>query len=134
MSAFSGCVLIVDDNALIRAALRALLEENMGLHVCGEAADGTEAIEKARTLHPSLILMDVSMPRTNGVEAACTIRKAMPASRIILFTLYKDLIGQALARASGVDLVLSKGEGAEGLTRTLRQYLDGVGKFANGSS
>jgi DNA-binding NarL/FixJ family response regulator len=127
MPAFSGCVLIVDDNALIRAALRVLLEENLGLVVCGEAADGSQAIEKARTLHPSLILMDVSMPGTNGVEAAWTIRKTMPGSRVILFTLYKDVIGKTLANACGVDLVLAKDEGAEGLTQMLRRYFDGDG-------
>jgi DNA-binding NarL/FixJ family response regulator len=118
-------VLIVDDNSLLRSALRRFLEQNTDIQVCGEAADGAEAIEKAREFRPGLILMDFSMPALNGLEAAWAIRKVMPDTRIVVFTLYSDMVGQAMAKASGVDLVVSKTEGAAGLLRALHPYLAG---------
>lgn len=68
MADCSKAVLIVDDNAMVRAALRVFLEGSTRLRVCGEAADGTEAILKAKELRPGLILMDLSMPNMNGAE------------------------------------------------------------------
>src|SRR5580698_3789096 len=63
------CILIVDDNIQLRRAIRVQLEA-AGLEVCGEAVDGLDAIEKARGLSPDLIVLDLSMPRMNGLEAA----------------------------------------------------------------
>jgi DNA-binding NarL/FixJ family response regulator len=116
-------VLIVDDNQGIRDSLRAFLEERTGLNVCGEAIDGIEAIEKANDLKPNLVLMDLSMPRMNGAHASLAIRNFLPTVRIILFTLYSDNVGRLLAETSGVDLVLSKAEGSEGLTKALAQVI-----------
>lgn len=116
-------VLIADDNLLVRAALRVFLEGSTGLKVCGEAADGTEAVLKAKELRPSLILMDLSMPNMNGIEAAWLIRQVLPKTRIVVFTLYSDRIGQMLAAKAGVDLVVPKTEGAAGLMKALHPLL-----------
>ena len=120
----SKSVLIVDDNDLVRSALRGFLEKRTSLLVCGEAADGTEAVRVAKELEPGLVLMDLSMPQMNGIEAALLIRKAMPETRIVIFTMYSDLVGKALATKAGIDLVVPKAEGAEGLMSALRPLLD----------
>lgn len=123
MDDYSKAVLIVDDNAMVRAALRVFLEGRAGLTVCGEAADGVEAVLQAKELRPGLILMDLSMPYMNGVEAAWLIRKAVPEARIVVFTLYSDGLGQMLAAKAGVDLVVPKTEGAAGLMKALHPLM-----------
>jgi two-component system chemotaxis response regulator CheY len=79
------CVLIVDDNARVRQALRSLFTSN-GFEVCGEAVNGLDAIEKARELHPDLILLDLSMPLMNGLEAARNLSNIMPDVPLMMFT------------------------------------------------
>lgn len=117
-------VLIVDDSVTVRSAIRTFLEVTMQMKVCGEAADGLEAIQMASEHKPTLILMDLSMPSMNGVEAASVIKKQAPESRIVVFTLYTDAIGRAMAKAAGVDVVVSKSEGATGLMRALLPLLN----------
>jgi DNA-binding NarL/FixJ family response regulator len=103
-------ILLVDDNALIRGLVRLCIESRHGFEVCGEAADGVEGIEKGRELKPDLIVLDYSMPRINGLQAAEILHQAAPNTPIILLTIYKDAIPIRLARTSGVDSVLSKTE------------------------
>ena len=81
--------------------------ETKGFEVCGEAADGVDAIEKAEQLKPDLIVLDVAMPRMNGVEAASVLKRMMPDVPIVWFTMYKELVGFSLTGAVGVDAVLS---------------------------
>jgi DNA-binding NarL/FixJ family response regulator len=116
-------VLIVDDNFNIRGALRAFLERSLGMEVCDSARDGSEAIKKAKEQKPDLVLMDLSMPLMNGLEAATAIRKALPDTRIVVFTLYSDTLGKLLAKAAGVDLVVSKSDGTAGLLHALSSLL-----------
>jgi len=71
-------VLIVDDNALIRQALCEMFKREADFEVCGEAENGREAIEKAQRLHPDLIVMDLSMPVMNGIDAARVLKGMMP--------------------------------------------------------
>jgi NarL family two-component system response regulator LiaR len=120
---YSKVVLIVDDNRLIRNALRSFLELKAKMEVCGEATDGIEALEKARKLRPNLILMDLSMPNLNGLDAAIAIKRAVPEARIVVFTLFADTVGGVIAKTLGVDLVVSKTEGADGLLRALQPLL-----------
>jgi DNA-binding NarL/FixJ family response regulator len=77
-------ILVVDDSEIVRRSLRSFLSSRKDLSVCGEAADGNEAVEKAKTLHPDVVLMDLSMPRMNGAEATRIIRREVPSARIIL--------------------------------------------------
>lgn len=120
----SKSVLIVDDNATIRAALRAFLEGRNGLHVCGEAFNGIEALVKADELNPGLIIMDLSMPNMNGVQAAWAIRQTKPDAKIVLFTLYPHIIRKLLARTSGVDIVVPKADGPDALMQALQPLLE----------
>ena len=79
-------ILIVDDHPVVRHGLRALLEVEQGWEVIDEAADGLEALEKAGRFRPDVILLDVSMPKLNGLDACRLIRKAIPASEILIVT------------------------------------------------
>ena len=104
-------ILICDDNATIRHLLRIFVEAQTPYKVCGEADNGTECIERAKTLHPDLILLDFSMPLLNGAEAAVILKKMMPQLKIILFSLHYDELPKQLAQTAGVDVTLSKGDG-----------------------
>ena len=72
---------------------------------------------------PALILMDLAMPEMNGVEAANVIKKSLPDTKIIMFTLFPDRVGHLMAKAAGVDLVVDKEEGTAGLVRVLQDML-----------
>lgn len=83
-------VLLVDDHLLFREGLRTLLSVRPGIDVIGEAGDGEEAVQKAQSLRPDVILMDLRMPRTGGVEATRAISTEMPATRIIVLTTFEE--------------------------------------------
>jgi DNA-binding NarL/FixJ family response regulator len=104
-------ILIVDDSDTCRKITRLFLESQLGLEVCGEAIDGVDAIEKAMALKPDLVVLDLAMPRMNGVEAAAELRARMPKVPIVLFTMYDDVVGHALALSAGASIVVSKPQG-----------------------
>lgn len=83
-------ILIVENHALLRAGLRALLAATADVEVVGEAANGHDAIQAARTLQPTLILMDISMPGMNGIEAMIDIKRRLPSVRIIVITIHRE--------------------------------------------
>jgi len=101
-------ILIVDDNAPLRDVLRLRLEDHPEWEVCGEAANGIEAIEKYRILRPDLLIMDVSMPVMNGVDASLEILKLSPKILILLCTSY--LTGPLIefAHQAGIRGTISK--------------------------
>ena len=116
-------LLVVDDNPSIRYLVRSLLE-NQGYEVCGEAEDGLQAIDLAKELKPDLILLDVCMPKLGGPQAASILKRALPKTRIILFTLFDDTISKSVASAIGVDLVLSKTEGMAKLLQGVQAVME----------
>jgi len=83
-------ILLVEDHAVVRAGLRVLLPTEPGMEVVGEAADGLEAVQSARTLQPDIVLLDLVMPRQDGLAAIPQIRQVSPASRIIVLTSFAD--------------------------------------------
>jgi DNA-binding NarL/FixJ family response regulator len=112
-------VLLVDDSASMRLALRLLLESREQFAVCGEAVDGLDAIQKAGRLNPDVILLDLAMPKLNGVEVASALRKANSHAKIVIFTMYADSFRDKLADALGVDMVVSKADGLGHLLQCL---------------
>jgi two-component system, NarL family, response regulator LiaR len=83
-------VLLVDDHAVVREGLRAFLELQDGIEVAGEAADGEEAIEQAQRLRPDVVLMDLVMPRVDGLTAMRELRERSPEARVIVLTSFLD--------------------------------------------
>lgn len=91
-------VLIAEDHLMVRAGIRALLEKAGDIHILGEVSNGQEAIEMTNDLKPDVLIMDIMMPRLNGIQAAENIRKLNLPTRILLLSMYSDegLIYQAL--------------------------------------
>jgi DNA-binding NarL/FixJ family response regulator len=112
-------ILIADDKSSMRSILTGFLGQRPDLEICGEAADGFEAVEKAKVLKPDLVLLDVSMPRMTGIEAASILKKQMPSTAIILFTMYSDNIRASLRSALGVSAVLAKPDGLTALSKAI---------------
>jgi DNA-binding NarL/FixJ family response regulator len=116
-------ILVADDSEIVRQVTRLFLESQIGWEVCGEAVDGVDAIEKAKALKPDLILLDLAMPRMNGVEAACVLKRLMPRVPIVIFTLYRELLGKSLVSTIGVDAVFSKPDGGWKMIDCVRDVL-----------
>jgi len=116
-------VLIVDDNAFIRQALCELFKLEADFEVCGEAENGREAIDKAQQLHPDLIVLDLSMPVMNGIEAARVLKGLMPTVPLIIFSEYSDVFSEKEARSAGVSAIVSKSEHGSVLVGKARALL-----------
>jgi DNA-binding NarL/FixJ family response regulator len=113
-------VLIVDDHAVVREGLRSFLGLQDGIEVAGEAADGEEAIEAATRLRPDVILMDLVMPRLDGLAAMRTLRERLPDARVIVLTSFLDDDKLLPALRSGAAGYLLKNADPEELVRAVR--------------
>jgi len=113
-------ILIADDHALMRRGLRSLVESRANWQVCGEAADGIEAVEKAKLFRPRVVLMDVAMPRMDGLQATRAIRQALPGTKVIIVSQNDPVIVRQ--QASGVDA--SGFVGKDELARSLIPAID----------
>ncbi len=113
-------VLIVDDHAVVREGLRTFLELQDGIEVAGEAADGSEALELAAKLQPDVILMDLVMPRLDGVSAMRAVRERAPRSRVIVLTSFLDDERLLPAVEAGADGYLLKDVEPAELARAIR--------------
>ena len=82
-------VLIVDDHAVVRQGLRHILQEQKDVEVMGEAEDGLGALKKIRDLRPDIVLLDIAMPRLNGLEAVRLIKEKFPRTQIVILSMYK---------------------------------------------
>src|SRR5712672_3378517 len=118
---FPKRVLLVDDSPHFLPVLRAALETH-GYVVCGEAGDGVAAIEQARVLKPDLVVLDLAMPRLNGMETAAVLKNLMPKMPIVMLTFHDDQIKAVPASAFGIKAVISK---ADGMSKLI-ECLDGL--------
>jgi DNA-binding NarL/FixJ family response regulator len=100
-------VLVVDDQEPVRSSLRAFLEVSAKWQVCGEAADGREGAEEATRLAPDLIIMDIAMPKLDGIQAVREIRKALPHTPVLMLSFHDspDMISASF-RAGATGYVL----------------------------
>ena len=103
-------VLLVDDNPVVRSLVRQLFELEPDFEISGEAENGRDAVEKAGNLKPDLIILDLVMPVMTGLDAAPLLRKLLPDTRIILFTVQEGREVERLARAAGIHAVVSKNQ------------------------
>lgn len=118
-------ILVVEDHAVVREGLCSLLTARYGVKVVGEAADGLEAVEKAGTLKPDVILMDLAMPRMTGLEAIIKIREKDPDARILVLTSFSEEAKVSAAIKAGAMGFLLKDSGADDLAHAIQSVYRG---------
>lgn len=118
-------VLVADDHEVMRMGIRNLLEVQPGWTVCAEANNGQEAVEKTLQLHPDVIVMDISMPVMNGLEAASQITKRVPQIPVILFSLHLSDDLYRHFRTDGIRGAVAKGDAARDLVLAVETVLNG---------
>jgi DNA-binding NarL/FixJ family response regulator len=116
-------ILIVDDNPFVRYQLRKILEAQPDFDVCGEAENGREAIQIAENIRPELIILDLTMPVMNGLDAAHAMRNLMPETKLILFSNHGDAFSDREARSAGFSAVIPKHRSLSELIVKTRQVL-----------
>jgi DNA-binding NarL/FixJ family response regulator len=116
-------ILIVDDSVSVRKLLRSFVESRTSFEVCGEAVNGLDAIEKARTLHPDLIVMDFSMPAMNGLEAGSVLKAMLPEVPVVMYTAHDSAAMKVQALAAGIRAVVQKHD-IDGLVGHLIELLE----------
>ncbi len=113
-------LLLVDDEPLVRYGLHTWLERVGDITVIGEASNGGEAIALAQALHPDVVLMDISMPSTDGIAATAALCASVPQCAVVLLSLYDDAAMRARAGAVGAVTLVGKQEGVKALLAAIR--------------
>jgi DNA-binding NarL/FixJ family response regulator len=114
-------VLLVDDQLSVRIGLRMRLALEPDVVIVGEAGDGEAALSLAQTLHPDVIVMDVQMPRMDGLAATAALRTVAPESNVVILSLYDDAITRARAQAAGASAFIQKHGEIDMLLSVIRQ-------------
>jgi DNA-binding NarL/FixJ family response regulator len=124
-------ILIAEDHLMVRAGIRALLEKAGDIHVMGEASNGQEAIEMTEALRPDVLIMDIMMPRMNGIQAAANIRDMKLPTYILLLSMYSDegFVHQALQY--GVKGYVLKSSVSDELLQAIRTVAGGKTYFSS---
>ena len=118
-------VLLADDNRVVRTELRKILELEDDLEVVGEAKDGLQAVAMVKGLRPALVLMDLAMPLLNGLQATRQIRKAAPATKVLMFSAHSDDAYVEEATNSGAMGYLLKQTCADSVCPAIREVEKG---------
>jgi DNA-binding NarL/FixJ family response regulator len=124
-------LLIVDDNLGLRKGLRSLLSINPNIEIVGEAEDGLEAIASVDKLHPDLVLMDLSMPRMDGMTATREIKKKWPETKVLALTVHKSIEYVRATIAAGADGYILKDTSHLELMESIEQVLEGKKIFSS---
>ncbi len=118
-------VLVADDHEVMRMGIRNLLQFRSGWSVCAEASNGQEAVAKALQFRPDVVIMDITMPVMNGLEAARQIARAQPQIPIILFSLHVSDDLYRHLQTDGVRGAVAKADAARDLTQAVEVVLEG---------
>ena len=116
-------VLIADDNALIRSALSEFFQRDPDFEVCALVENGLEALEQAEQFHPDLIILDLSMPVMNGLDAARVLKQLMPDVPVIVYSAAQDEFSKQLARSIGISELISKSDNVSILIDKARELV-----------
>ncbi len=122
-------LMIVDDHALFREGVKALLSTTPDIAVVGEACDGVEAIQQFRLLHPQIILMDIHMPESTGIDATRAILADDPKAGVIMVTMLEDDASVFAAMRAGARGYVLKGANPQEMIRVIRAVADGQALF-----
>lgn len=118
-------VLIADDHAMVRMGLASLLGTEPDIGVVGEAEDGEDAVKKAVSLKPDVVIMDLVMPKMDGAEATARIMNILPQTKIVLLTTYGSANGVASALAAGASGAMMKNADFDELASAIRKVASG---------
>ena len=118
-------VLLADDNKLVRGQFRGILESEGDIEVVGEAKNGRLAVAMARKLRPAVVLMDVSMPLLNGLQATCQILKAVPTTKVLMLSAHSDEAYIVEAVNSGAMGYLIKQTSSDNVCTAIREVQKG---------
>jgi DNA-binding NarL/FixJ family response regulator len=113
-------VLLVDDHEVVRAGIRALLSAEQDIQVIGEASTGHEGVSLARKMAPDVVVMDISMPELNGLEATRQIKQALPDTKVLVLSSYDDLDCVEAMIEAGIKGFLSKRSASDQLVEAVR--------------
>jgi PAS domain S-box-containing protein len=125
-------ILIVDDHQAVRRGIRSLLSMHEDWSICGEAGDGSEAVEKVKDLRPDVVLMDLSMPRMGGVEATRIILREAPDAKVVIVSQNDPSVVRQQAREVGARAYVGKADLARDLLPTIENIVGENGNSANG--
>jgi len=127
-------ILIADDHELLRRGIRAMLEKRVEWEICGEAIDGQDAVDKAASLRPDLVILDINMPVLNGLAAVRQILRCAPQTKILVFTVHDSDQTEKEVRAAGGHAYLSKSNASHDLLRVVSDLLGGGASLAAASA
>jgi DNA-binding NarL/FixJ family response regulator len=116
--------LLVDDHAMVRQGLRSILETYPDIEVVAEASDGEEAVESALSHDPDVVVMDINLPRLNGIDATRRIKTKAPKAVVIGLSVHYSSQAHAAVIEAGASAVLSKEQATEDLYRTITRCLE----------
>jgi DNA-binding NarL/FixJ family response regulator len=127
-------ILIADDHEIVRKGIRLLLNGSRPeWEICGEARNGEEAIEAIKTLQPDVVILDITMPKMSGLEAASRIAKANLETRVLMFTMHESERLFIEVRQAGAQGLVLKSQAARDLIRAIDSLLSGGTFFGSGS-
>jgi len=114
-------VLLADDHHMVREGLRSIIETEPRLRVVGEAANGEEVLQQARVLQPDVVVMDINMPKMNGIEATRRLRKELPSVAVVALSMHEDKAMIAAMKEAGAVSYIPKGGVSEELSKAIRE-------------
>src|SRR5204863_5170362 len=124
-------VLIAEDHEVVREGLKILISSDPGMEVAGEAETGQMALRLAKKLQPDVVLMDLAMPRGNGLEAAREIRREVPGSKVLVLSAYKDEETIQRVIEAGASGYMTKHSAAEELLSAIREVGNGRAYYSS---
>jgi two-component system, NarL family, response regulator NreC len=119
-------LVLADDHLIVRQGVTALLEREEALKVVGEAADGMRAVELAKELRPDVVVLDFAMPILNGLDAARAIHEAVPTTKLLLLTMYREERYVLEGLSAGIRGFVLKTQAAKDLVRAIQEVLAGA--------
>jgi len=115
-------ILIADDNESVRKVIRSVIEDQTDIQICALTADGVETVDTALALQPDLVILDLQMPGLNGIEVAAALKKFLPNTKTVLFTMYADTC-RRIAPSVGAHALIDKVDGLPALLRSVQWLL-----------